>query len=130
MTTYSFRRFSTKMSVAQKDVTDLSPIDRSVRSGSAWLPSSKPVTDDDGDKIIEVVDEIIWTADRPGIKPGEFDTFVVSAGPLPTDAKSVSFKALQTGRPAGGSACRRRTADGPSPCHPRATRTVDSRRPC
>jgi uncharacterized protein len=63
-----------------------------VRTGAP----AKPVTDDDGDKITEVVNEIIWTAAGPGIKPGEFDTFVVSAGPLPTDAKSVSFKTLQT----------------------------------
>jgi uncharacterized protein len=55
-----------------------------------------PVVDDDGNKIAEVVNEITWTADGPGIRPGEFDTFVVSAGPLPTNAKSISFKALQT----------------------------------
>ena len=59
---------------------------------------SHPVTDDDGDQITQVVDEITWTATpgSPGIKPGEFDTFVVSAGPLPTNVTSISFKALQT----------------------------------
>jgi uncharacterized protein len=57
---------------------------------------SKPFTLQ-GSQITEVVQEIIWTADgSAGISPGEFDTFVVSAGPLPETAKSVSFKALQT----------------------------------
>jgi uncharacterized protein len=59
---------------------------------------SHPVTTDDGDKIDQVVNQITWTAapGSAGIKPGEFDTFVVSAGPLPADVSSVSFKALQT----------------------------------
>jgi uncharacterized protein len=59
---------------------------------------SHPVTTDDGDKITEVVNEITWTAvpGSAGIKPGEFDTFVISAGPLPTNVSSVSFKAVQT----------------------------------
>jgi len=42
------------------------------------------------------VSEIEWTA-GPGaaIKPGEYDSFVISAGPLPATDKLV-FKALQT----------------------------------
>ncbi|WP_045876977.1 YcnI family protein [Pseudofrankia sp. DC12] len=86
---------------------------------------SRPVTDDDGDKITQVVSEIIWTADGPGIKPGEFDTFVVSAGPLPTDAKSVSFKALQTY--SDGSVVRwidESQAGQPEPEHPAPTVTL------
>ena len=30
------------------------------------------------------------------MKPGEFDVFSVSAGPLPTDVNSISLPALQT----------------------------------
>jgi len=59
-------------------------------------PPSHPVVTDDGDKVTDIVTEVIWTADGPGIKPGEFDSFVVSAGPLPTKVSSISFKALQT----------------------------------
>ncbi|CAO5248230.1 YcnI family copper-binding membrane protein [Frankia sp. AgKG'84/4] len=57
---------------------------------------SKPLTTDDG-AVDEVVTRITWTADpgSPGIKPGEFDTFTVSAGPLPEKADSIAFKALQ-----------------------------------
>jgi hypothetical protein len=47
--------------------------------------------------VTRAVAEIIWTADSPAaaIKPGEFDEFNVSAGPLPT-TPTMEFKALQT----------------------------------
>jgi uncharacterized protein YcnI len=56
-----------------------------------------PIESDDG-PITEVVDTITWTADDPanGIKPGEFDEFNVSLGPLPTDVDQITFKAIQT----------------------------------
>jgi periplasmic copper chaperone A len=43
------------------------------------------------------VAKIVWTADAPadGIKPGQFDEFDISLGPLPGSG-SVTFKALQT----------------------------------
>ena len=43
------------------------------------------------------VTEIDWTADSPndGIKPGEFDQFLVSAGPLPK-VDTLAFAAIQT----------------------------------
>ncbi|HZE50377.1 MAG TPA: YcnI family protein [Jatrophihabitantaceae bacterium] len=52
---------------------------------------------DDGDEISQVVSEIDWKADSAAtaIKPGEFDQFLVSAGPLPK-ADAVTFKAIQT----------------------------------
>jgi periplasmic copper chaperone A len=55
-----------------------------------------PITTDDG-KVTEAVSTVTWTADSPAtaIKPGQFDEFVVSAGPLPK-APSMQFKALQT----------------------------------
>jgi uncharacterized protein YcnI len=57
----------------------------------------KPITTDDGDSITEAVAEIDWTADSAAdaIKPGEFDQFLVSAGPLPK-ADSLAFAAIQT----------------------------------
>ncbi|MCK9875107.1 YcnI family protein [Frankia sp. Ag45/Mut15] len=58
---------------------------------------ARPLRSDDG-AVDEVVSRITWTVAQgsPGIRPGEFDTFNVSAGPLPTTAGPVAFKALQT----------------------------------
>lgn len=57
---------------------------------------AKPVTTDDG-QVSEAVSEVLWTADSvaTAIKPGEFDMFNVSAGPLPGSG-TLTFKALQT----------------------------------
>lgn len=58
-------------------------------------PLTTPITTDDG-QLTERVSKITWTADGDAaIKPGEFDTFPVSVGPLPT-ADQMVFKALQT----------------------------------
>lgn len=49
-----------------------------------------------GEPVEEVVTRIVWTANPDsGIKPGEFDEFEASAGPLPETDRLV-FKALQT----------------------------------
>jgi uncharacterized protein YcnI len=58
---------------------------------------AKPVTTDHGEKVTDVVSEITWTADSAAsaIKPGEFDQFDVSAGPLP-DVAQLRFPAIQT----------------------------------
>lgn len=45
-------------------------------------------------EISEVVSKITWTGGK--ILPGEFNEFEVSVGPLPGDADSITFKALQT----------------------------------
>ncbi|HEY2043980.1 MAG TPA: YcnI family protein [Jatrophihabitans sp.] len=56
---------------------------------------STPLSDDDG-AVTSVVTEIDWKASAgTGIKPGEFDTFVISAGPLPK-TPSLKFPAIQT----------------------------------
>ncbi|MFE9202838.1 YcnI family protein [Micromonospora sp. NPDC007230] len=49
-----------------------------------------------GAQISEVIDKITWTAANPqsAIKPGEYDEFSVSAGPLPA-ADQLVFKTLQ-----------------------------------
>ncbi|HEX2903248.1 MAG TPA: YcnI family protein, partial [Jatrophihabitans sp.] len=58
------------------------------------LPS--PITTDDG-PVSEAISVIDWKADSAasGIKPGEFQQFVISAGPLPK-ASSMTFKVIQT----------------------------------
>jgi len=55
-----------------------------------------PISSDDGD-ITEAVSVIEWKADSAGaaIKPGEFNQFTISAGPLPK-APAMTFKAIQT----------------------------------
>jgi len=55
-----------------------------------------PLSNDDG-PITEIVTEIDWkvSAGNAGIRPGEFDTFLLSAGPLPK-VETLTFKAIQT----------------------------------
>lgn len=55
-----------------------------------------PISSDDG-QVTEAVSSITWTADsaETAVKPGQFEEFDVSAGPLPK-APSMTFKALQT----------------------------------
>ncbi|MGX6604558.1 YcnI family copper-binding membrane protein [Micromonosporaceae bacterium Da 78-11] len=73
----------------------------------------------DGGEITEAVTKITWTADAASaIKPGQFQEFDVSLGPLPT-AGQVVFKALQTY--SDGSVVRwidAPTTDGSEPEHP------------
>lgn len=56
----------------------------------------KPL-DSHGTQITEVASKITWTA-GPGaaIKPGQFQEFPVSLGPLPDNVDRLVFKALQT----------------------------------
>jgi periplasmic copper chaperone A len=55
-----------------------------------------PLTDDDGNTVTEAVSEVTWTADAGGgLAPGEYQTFSISAGPLPEDADTLVFPALQ-----------------------------------
>ena len=55
-----------------------------------------PITTDDG-PVTEAISVIDWKADSAAtaIKPGEFQQFMVSAGPLPKVA-TMTFKAIQT----------------------------------
>lgn len=52
-----------------------------------------PLETDDG-TVNEAVTKITWSGGE--IKPGEFQQFPVSLGPLPDDADSLVFKTLQT----------------------------------
>lgn len=56
-----------------------------------------PIKTDDGDEISQAVSEIDWKADgaASAIKPGEFDQFLVSVGPLPK-LGSITFKVIQS----------------------------------
>lgn len=54
---------------------------------------AKPVKSGDG-TVTEAVSKITWTGGE--IKPGEFDLFTISAGPLPTKGKSIAFPTTQT----------------------------------
>jgi uncharacterized protein YcnI len=56
---------------------------------------AKPNTTDDG-AVTEAVSKVTWTATAGGLQPGQFDLFTISAGPLPTKGKTMTFKAIQT----------------------------------
>jgi periplasmic copper chaperone A len=91
---------TTKLDVQFPTATPLASV--SVQPHVGWSFQVKttklatPITTDDG-QVTEAVSEIVWTADSAAtaIKPGEFDMFTVSAGPLP-DSGTLEFKALQT----------------------------------
>jgi uncharacterized protein YcnI len=71
----------------------------SVRPQAGWTYTvektrlATPIKSDD-DEITEAVSKITWTGGA--IEPHEFNEFEVSVGPLPSDADSITFKALQT----------------------------------
>lgn len=48
-----------------------------------------------GSQLTEAVSKLTWTATAGGVKPGEFQEFPVSMGPLP-QADRMVFKVLQT----------------------------------
>jgi uncharacterized protein YcnI len=71
----------------------------SVQPKAGWTyeatksPLPTPVTNDDGQQVTDYVSEVKWTGGQ--IKPGEFDTFVISVGTLPDDVDSLAFPAIQ-----------------------------------
>jgi periplasmic copper chaperone A len=54
---------------------------------------AKPLKTEDGE-ITQAISKVTWSGGTIG--PGEFQLFTISAGPLPTDTKSLEFKAVQT----------------------------------
>lgn len=54
-----------------------------------------PVAAGHGREVSEVVSEITWQAMDAGIKPGEYQVFRITAGPLPETDRLV-FRAVQT----------------------------------
>jgi uncharacterized protein len=86
-------------------------------------PLPTPVKDDDGNEITEAVSTITWTGGSIGTN--EFQRFPFSVGPLPADATSLEFKALQTY--SDGEVVRwidAASADGSEPEHPAPTLTL------
>ena len=71
----------------------------SVRPQAGWTYTvekaklATPIKSHDTE-ITEATSKITWTGGA--IKPGEFNEFEVSVGPLPSDVDSLTFKALQT----------------------------------
>jgi uncharacterized protein YcnI len=83
-----------------KLVVQLPPVGSvSVQPTPGWSFAAKktklaqPITTDDG-PITTTVSQLTFTASASGIKPGEFQQFFISLGPLPK-ASSVSFPTLQ-----------------------------------
>lgn len=54
----------------------------------------EPLESGSGEPVTEVVSKITWSGGV--IKPGEFQDFPVSLGPLPEDVESLAFPAIQT----------------------------------
>jgi uncharacterized protein YcnI len=80
--------------------TDQPIVNVSVKPTPGWtvaVEKSKlptPLKTDDGDTVTEAVSHITWSGGT--IKPGEFQEFDVSVGPLPDKADNLVFKAIQT----------------------------------
>lgn len=89
---------TTKVEVAMPTDTPIASVRVQPHDGWSYEVTTAapetPLSDDDG-PITEIVTRVVWTATGDGIKPGEFDEFNISAGPLP-DADQVVFKVLQT----------------------------------
>lgn len=74
----------------------------SVRPVPGWkaeLTRTKLATpiESHGRQITEAVTEITWTSETPaGIGVGQFQEFEISVGPMPEQATTLVFKALQT----------------------------------
>lgn len=72
----------------------------SVKPKAGWTAQTTeadlatPVTNDDGETTTTYVSEISWNGGE--IKPGEFDEFEISVGPLPDDVTELTFPAIQT----------------------------------
>ena len=83
---------------------------------------AQPINTDDG-AVTQTVSEIVWTADAGGgVKPGEFEDFVISAGPLPSDVDSLSFPTIQTYSDGQEVSWIENAAPGgPEPVHPTPT---------
>jgi periplasmic copper chaperone A len=73
----------------------------SVKPVPGWTATTtttpiNPPIQAEGSTISEAVSAVTWTADAGGgLAPGEYQSFSISAGPLPENADSLSFPALQ-----------------------------------
>jgi len=73
----------------------------SVKAAPGWTAKASTSQLDtpietEGSTITEVVSEVTWTADAGnGIGSGQYQTFSISAGPLPETVGSLTFPVLQ-----------------------------------
>jgi periplasmic copper chaperone A len=73
----------------------------SVKPVPGWTASTTTTTLDtpvegESGTITEAVTEVTWTADAGGgLAPGEYQSFSISAGPLPEGTDTIAFPALQ-----------------------------------
>lgn len=91
---------TTELRVTLPDDTPILSVDTQPKAGwTATVTKKKlptPQEDDDGNEMTDYVSVVDWKAVTPqaGIPPNQFDTFSISAGPLPKSA-SVSLPAAQ-----------------------------------
>jgi periplasmic copper chaperone A len=90
---------TTKVEIFLPTVTPVASVSLKPLAGwTAQTEKSKlatPVKTDDGE-LTEAITKITWTADAGAVvKPGQFQEFDVSLGPLP-ETDQIVFKALQT----------------------------------
>lgn len=90
---------TTEVTVTMPSTTPIASA--SVQPVAGWTATvstatlAKPVTTDDG-QVSTYVSKIDWKADAAAaIKPGQFQEFAISVGPLP-DVAEVAFPTLQT----------------------------------
>jgi len=80
-----------------------------------------------GTDVTETASRVIWTSSGGEIKPGEFEEFNLSLGPLPKNEEKLTFPALQSY--SDGDVVRwieAPKADGSSPEHPAPVLTLTS----
>ncbi|MDT5032247.1 MAG: hypothetical protein QOC94_2418 [Actinoplanes sp.] len=121
---------TTKLEVDLPTDTPIASVSlKPVQGWTAAAVTSKlttPIKTDDGE-VTEAITKITWTAGAGGaIKPGQFQEFELSLGPLPK-TNQVVFKALQTY--SDGSIVRwidEPTTDGTEPEHPAPVLKLDA----
>lgn len=84
-----------------------------------------PIYRDDGTAVDEVVSSVTWTATGPGILPGQFDDFVLEAGPLP-DVDTLTLPTIQTFADGTSDAWTEPAPEGSDPEFPVPTVTVEA----
>jgi uncharacterized protein YcnI len=85
--------------------------------------TNPPIYRDDGTPVDEVVSSVTWTATGPGIMPGQFDDFVLEAGPMP-DVATLALPTYQTFADGTSDAWTEPAPEGSDPEFPVPTVTV------
>lgn len=118
---------TTKLKVAFPKDTPITSVSTQPKAGwtahvsTADLP--EPKKDSHGNEVTSFVTAVTWTATGAGIKPGQFDTFAVSAGPIP-DVATLALPATQTYSDGTVVTWNEISQGGAEPAHPAPTLTV------